>query len=133
MMNEFNLGLKIVKIKKISRTLKLSIALAFLYASLGWYVLYFDGGMIRESLNSDYISAGVRGFFDFYIIFPSHIFGSFTWFVLSGAKEDGPKILILLGQIIGFVIYTQLFYLIIIITQSFFRKSKRIVDKEMGI
>lgn len=113
-------------------TKKISVLLAFLYACLGFSILSFDDGMINEFLKSDSITSKVDGIIDVFIIFPSHIFGSLIWFVLSGATEDS-KYLIVIGQVIGFFIYTPLFYLIIKTTIKINQNVKRSYDSVLGI
>lgn len=117
---------------KFITKLKLSVILAFLYASVGFYILYFDGDFFNSFFKSDYLSPRFSGFIESFIIFPSHIFGSLTWFVLSGA-DDNSKYYIWFGQLIGFFIYALVFYFIIKTTKKIIVNIQQTLDSDLGI
>jgi hypothetical protein len=92
-----------MKNKKIE--IKIATILAFLFVGIGTIELFLNVN-IAHSLDALYDGL------DLFTIFPAHIFGTIFWWLFGNGARDN-AILGWIGQFVGFVIYTVLFYFII--------------------
>ena len=100
--------------KKIE--IKIAAILAFLYVGIGTIELFLNVN-IAHSLDALYDGL------DLYTIFPAHIFGTIFWGLFGNGERDN-AILGWIGQFVGFVIYTVLFYFIIKVIKGINKTSK---------
>jgi hypothetical protein len=85
--------------------LKMAAILAFLYVALGTMELFLS---INIAHSLDALHDGL----DLYTIFPAHICGTILWGFLGNGTTD-TIIFGWIGQFVGLVIYTILFFIII--------------------
>ena len=90
----------------LNKETKIAFVFAIIYSGIGIYEI-FSNGVLSKNFDNIYDNL------DLYIIFPSHVFGSLIYWILSGFYKT--NLWLLLGQAIGLFVYYYLFYSIIII------------------
>jgi hypothetical protein len=99
---------------KINKEFKIAVSIGFCYVGIGTYEL-FSHAKIANYIDS--ISDGL----DLYTIFPAHIFGTILWGLIGGGNKD-TIFLGWIGQIIGLIFYSLIFYVIIKLINTFRNK-----------
>jgi hypothetical protein len=100
---------------KINKEFKIAILIAFCYVAIGTFEL-FSNAKIANYIDS--ISDGL----DLYTIFPAHIFGTILWGLIGGGNKD-TIFLGWIGQLVGLIFYSLIFYIIIKVLKTIQKKS----------
>ncbi len=83
--------------------------ISFIYLGIGTYDL-FSGGELSKIIDELYDNL------DLYLIFPSHIFGSITYWILSGFYDT--KFWLVVGQTLGLFFFSIIGYIVIKVSNT---------------